>query len=331
MSRPQPSYSPVALGGILVALSVVFAAMSQFLPLFFSLIAPLPLVVAVLLVSVRFAVLVSIAASILVGVLLGGPLAAAGFVCQSALMGIVCGALVKRKYHYSRIFIFVTLTQAAGMGLYLLVQLAFMGFDVAAFSQSFLSMEDEMVRNAQNLGVFDTIAQTSGISALEAEQSFKHTIALFLQMMPSIYLVLFGIMTALHLWIVHWFCKRMNIVPNIERPDMKSIIMPAWVLIPFLGAWIILLANRYIDIHLLWIVAVNVMVIGAACMVVDGFSYTIAKLKFSEATPLMKLMYIMLLFLIGGYIIVVMAIFGVFDCISDFRQLRTTTKGAKSL
>ena len=100
---------------------------------------------------------------------------------------------------------------------------------------------------------------------------------------------------------------------------------------PVLGARITLLANRYIDIHLLWIVAVNVMVIGAACMVVEGFSYTIAKLRFSEATPLMKLLYIMLAFFMGIYLFVVLAVFGVFDCISDFRHLRTTKKGAKSI
>lgn len=48
MSRPQPTQSPVALGGMLAALAVAFAAMSQFLPLFFGLVAPLPIAVAVL-------------------------------------------------------------------------------------------------------------------------------------------------------------------------------------------------------------------------------------------------------------------------------------------
>ncbi len=331
MSRPQPTQSPVALGGMLAALAVAFAAMSQFLPLFFGLVAPLPIAVAVLLVSVRFAVLVTVVASVLVAILLGGPLAGLGFACQSALMGIVGGALVKQKRHYGSVFLFVTVTQAVGMGLYLLIQLALMGFDFGAFSQTYLTMEKDMIASAESMGVFETVAQTSGITAMEAEQSFKHTTHLLMQMLPSIYMVLFAVMTALHLWLLHWVCKRMNITPNVEHPNMKSIIMPTWVLIPFLGAGIALLANRYIDIPLLWIVAVNVMVIGAACMVVDGFSYTIAKLKFSEASPLMKFLYVMLAFFMGIYLIVVLAIFGVFDCISDFRHLRTTQKGAKSV
>ena len=331
MSRLQPTRSPVALGGMLAAITVAFAAMSQFMPLFFGLIAPLPIAVAVLLVSVRFAILVTVVASILIGILLGGPLAGISFACQSALMGIVGGALIKQRRPYGSVFIFVTLAQAGGMALYLLIQLAVMGFDITAFMQTFFTMEEDMIASAESLGVFNAIAQTSGITALEAEETFRHTTHLFMQMIPGIYTVLFALMTALHLWILRWVCKRMNITPNLQSPDMKSVIMPTWVLVPVLGAWITLLANRYIDIHLLWIVAVNVMVIGAACMVVEGFSYTIAKLRFSEATPLMKLLYIMLAFFMGIYLFVVLAVFGVFDCISDFRHLRTTKKGAKSI
>ncbi len=330
MSHPQPNRSPVALGGMLAALSVVFAFMSQFLPMFFGMVAPLPLAVAVLMVSVRYAVMITVVASLLVGILLG-PLAGVGFACQSAIMGVVVGKLVKDKRTYGTVFIGGTLAQAGGMALFMLVQLALMGFDWGSFFQTFTEMEKEMVASAQSLGVFDTIAQSGGISAVEAEASFKHTTHLLVQMLPSIYMVLFAVMTALHLWLLHWVVKRMNLAPNVDKPQWKTIIMPTWILVPFLGAWIALLANRYIDNHLLWIIAVNVMVIGAACMVVDGFSYTITKLKFSEATPFMKMLYILLALFIGIYLIVIFAIFGVFDCISDFRHLRTTQKGAKSV
>lgn len=327
MSRPQSNRSPVALGGMLAALSVAFAAVSQFMPMFFGIVAPLPLAVAVLLVSLRFAVLITVVASLLVGLLLG-PLAGVGFACQSALMGMVSGALVKKKRSYGSVFIFVTVAQAVGMACLLLVQFALMGFDWAAFSQSFLGSEEAIVATAQNSGVFDAMAQSSGISAAAAEATFRRTTHVLVQMTPSIYLLLFAGMTAVYLMLLHWLCGRMGIEPNVQAAHLKTIIMPAWMLVPFLGAWVIVLANRYLDIHLLWIIAVNVMVIGAACMAVDGFSYTIAKLKFSEASTMMKMLYIFLAFFMGMYLLVFFALVGVFDCISDYRHLRTIQKGA---
>ena len=58
-------------------------------------------------------------------------------------------------------------------------------------------------------------------------------------------------------------------------------------------------------------------------MAMDGFSYCLAKLKFKEKPFMIQLIYLMLAFLMGWYLIVVFVVIGVFDSIADYRQLRS--------
>lgn len=63
-------------------------------------------------------------------------------------------------------------------------------------------------------------------------------------------------------------------------------------------------------------------------MALDGFSYVIARLNFSEKPLITQFLYIALVLLMGGYLIVVCVVLGVFDSIADYRHLRSQ-KGAK--
>ena len=58
-------------------------------------------------------------------------------------------------------------------------------------------------------------------------------------------------------------------------------------------------------------------------MAMDGFSYCLAKLKFTEKPFMVQLLYLMLALLMGWYLIVVFAVIGVFDSIADYRHLRS--------
>ena len=322
MSRPQPNRSPVAIGGMLAAVAVIFALLSQFLPMIFGLFAPLPMVIAVVMLDFKFSVLVSAAASILMAVLLG-PVSGLSFFFQYALVGSLMGAFIKAGKNYSTIFLGATVAQAVGFGLFMLAQFALMGFDASAFSNQFMSIEGEMLKNAEKTGLYATLAASSGITASEAELLFRQTLEMVVKLMPSIYCLIFAATAAVSLWMSDYVLKRMQLGVRVNPPQWRSIIMPTWVTAIFIASWIMLLVNnRILDNPLLWIVAVNVMVVGVACMEVDGLSYCLAKLKLSEKSFMWQMFYVMLVLFMGVYIIFVLAFLGVFDAIMDFRHLR---------
>lgn len=326
MSTPSPNRSPVALGGLLAGLSVAFAMLSQMMPMLFGFVAALPLAMAVILLSPRDGILIAIVTAILEGVLLG-PLVGIAFFCQYSLMGLVSGWLVKKGKSYASNFVATTLSQIVGMALLLFSQFALMGFKVTEFVNTHLQIEDELLANAESMGLYDSMAQTGSMSAGQAEILFQQVIHTLVQLMPSIYVVLFAALTGIHLYFLHWLCLRMGTTVNVPAPRLKKIIMPAWTLVPFLLAWVVLLLHNHFTSPLLWMLAVNVMVVGAAGMAVDGFSYIVVRIKFSEASFLWKMLYIMLAIFMSWYLIIFFALVGTFDCISDFRHLREQEKG----
>lgn len=64
-------------------------------------------------------------------------------------------------------------------------------------------------------------------------------------------------------------------------------------------------------------------------MVLDGLSYILDRLKFSEKPPVTQCLFILLALLMGWYLIAACAIIGVFDSIADYRHLRSQ-KGEES-
>lgn len=328
MTNQQPKRSPVALLGMLTAVAVVLAFLAQIVPILFGFAAPLPMIVAVIMFGFKQSMLVAAASSILVAVLLG-PISGVSFFCQYALVGSLCGAFVKAKKSYGTTFLATTLAQALGMGLLALVQLALMGFDVAAFAQTYLSFESEMLKNAQETGLYATMAAGSGMSAAEAKLIFKQSLTMVMQVMPSLFALFFAATSAIVLWLSDKLCVGMRLDVRPQAPKWHDIIMPYWVTAIFIASWVaLLLNNRFLDNQLLWIVAVNVMVIGVACMALDGLSYVLAKLKLSEKSMLWQLFYLMFALFMGVYLIFVLAFFGIFDAIMDFRHLRDKGKGA---
>ena len=326
MSTPSPNRSPVALGGLLAGLSVAFAMMSQAMPLIFGFLAALPLAMAVILLSPRDGILIAAVTAILEGVLLG-PMIAVAFFCQYSLMGLVSGWLVKKGKSYASNFVATTLSQIVGVAVLLFTQFAVMGFNVTEFVNTHLHIEDEMLANAESMGLYDSMAQAGGTSVGQAELMFQQIIHTLVQILPSIYVVLFAVLTGIHLYFLHWLCNRMRTSVNVPAPKLKKIIMPIWTLVPFLLSWIVLLLHNHFTSPALWRIAVNVMIVAAAGMAVDGFSYIVVRIKFSEASFMWKMLYIMLAIFLSWYLIIFFALVGTFDCISDFRHLREPKKG----
>ena len=321
MSHHQPQRSPVALGGILAALAAVCGFLSQLLPFFFSLLAPLPLALAALWLPRSMALACGVVAALLLG-LFSGPLAGVSFLLRTVLLGWVIGFLVKGRRHYAVLFTAATLAQVSGTLLYLLLTLAISGTGATFLAQFSGDLTDNMLAAAEDMNPYETLA-TNGMSAAEAEQLFRHAVQLTVQLSPAIYVLMFAVVSGAVLLLLHLLCQRLRLDAQVTSPSWQSILMPPAVLVPFLAAWILLLVERHFDNQVLWIVAANVMVIGAAAMAMDGFSYCLAKLKFTEKPFMVQLLYLMLALLMGWYLIVVFAVIGVFDSIADYRHLRS--------
>ena len=307
MSQHQPQRSPVAIGGLMAALAAVCGFMSQLLPFFFGFLAPLPLALAAIWLSRPMALACGVCSALLVGIFMG-PLAGVSFFLRSVFLGLVIGSLVKGKRRYGVLFVALTML-ISGTG--------------ATFLQQFAGgLEEEMLSAADEMDLFNAMA-TSGLSAAEAEQTFARVVHFTVQLTPAIYVLMYAALSAVVLLLLHALCLRLRTEVQVNPPRWQEILMPPAVLVPFLVAWILLLVERHLDNQVLWIVCANVMVIGAACMAMDGFSYCLAKLKFTEKPFMIQLIYLMLAFLMGWYLIVVFVVIGVFDSIADYRQLRS--------
>lgn len=321
MSQHQPQRSPVAIGGLMAALAAVCGFMSQLLPFFFGFLAPLPLALAAIWLSRPMALACGVCSALLVGIFMG-PLAGVSFFLRSVFLGLVIGSLVKGKRRYGVPFAAATLAQALGTVLYLALTMLISGTGATFFQQFAGGLEEEMLSAADEMDLFNTMA-TSGLSAAEAEQTFTRVVHLTVQLTPAIYVLMYAALSAVVLLLLHALCLRLRAEVQVNPPRWQEILMPPAVLVPFLVAWILLLVERHLDNPVLWIVCANVMVIGAACMAMDGFSYCLAKLKFTEKPFMIQLIYLMLAFLMGWYLIVVFVVIGVFDSIADYRQLRS--------
>ncbi|MDO4281432.1 MAG: DUF2232 domain-containing protein [Peptococcaceae bacterium] len=322
MNAPNNRFNP-AQTLIFVALSVIFAISSQAMPLF-GLVAPLPSAMAALSLSLGNAVAVGVITAILEAIAYT-PLAGVQYFCQFALVGIVVGWMVTQHKRYGQIFGGAMLAQIGGMVVNMASQLAFSGFNVAAFLATYTNLENTLMDNAKEMNVFTAMA-TQGISASEAEASFRQTLHTFIQVIPAVYFVLFGIMAGILIFLVRWVCRSTRKPYVVPSPSWESIIVPVWVIVPFILAWVLILANRFINNEVLWICALNVMVIGAACMAVDGFSYIIARLKLRQRSQIWQLAFLLLAFLMSWYLIIFFALVGIFDAIVDYRHLRHQEK-----
>lgn len=237
-------------------------------------------------------------------------------------LGLVIGSLVKGKRRYGVLFAAATLAQALGTVLYLALTMLISGTGATFLQQFAGGLEEEMLSAADEMDLFNAMA-TSGLSAAEAEQTFARVVHFTVQLTPAIYVLMYAALSAVVLLLLHALCLRLRTEVQVNPPRWQEILMPPAVLVPFLVAWILLLVERHLDNQVLWIVCANVMVIGAACMAMDGFSYCLAKLKFTEKPFMIQLIYLMLAFLMGWYLIVVFVVIGVFDSIADYRQLRS--------
>lgn len=320
--RIDPGRAPVAIGGMLAALGAAFGLLAQVLPIVFSFLAPLPLALAALLLPSSFAVLSGVASALVVGIFLG-PMTGVGFFLRTVLLGLACGFLVRAGKRFGVVFVGATLAQIVGSLLYLLVQLALMGFNWQSFLRTFTGMEDELLKSAEQMDLYNTLATSSGMDAAQAKAAFTSTVHTMVQMTPAMYVLLYAALTGIVLLLLQALCLRLHTVKQVAAPHWRSILMPPAVVVLFIIAWMALLAERHFDNQVLWIVAANVMVIGAACMAVGGLSYCLDKLKITEKPFMTQLLVLLLVLFMGVYLIVVLAVIGVFDSICDYRHLRS--------
>lgn len=322
MNDLGPQRSPVALGGMLAALAVVLGMAGRFLPLVGDIFAPLPLALAGLLLPAGWAALCGVAATLVLGTFLG-LVSGAAFFLQTVCHALLCGILVRRGWRFGALFAAVTAAKVGGGAFNLGLQLLLTGNGPGMLWQSVTALEEEMLTAADTTGVYAQLAAAGSMTAAEVQTLFAQTVHIIVQLSPAIYTLIDTFWAALMLWLFASLCRRIGTPVQVAVPQWRTLIMPPAVLVPFLAAWILLLVERHFDDQVLWIVAANVMVIGAACMVVDGFSYTLARLRFSERPLMWQFIYVLIAVMLGWYLIVVFAVIGVFDCIADYRGLRT--------
>lgn len=322
MNSLRPQGSPVAFGGMMAALAVVLGLVGQLLPLFGALLAPLPLALCALVLPLGQAAVSGVAAAFVVG-MLTGLVNGVQFAFSTVLFSVVLGVLVRARKGYGTCFAGAALAKVTGAGLAFGAQILLAGVDLQTVWRAFSSLEEDMLQTAEQAGLYESLAASGTMTAAEVQDLFVRTVHVVLELSPAIYVLRDAALVGAVMLVLHAFCSRLPLFVQVPVPQWRRMIMPpAWTA-GFILAWMCLLAAHHFENTGLWICAANVMVIGAAGMVVDGFSYTLARLRFSERPLMWQFIYVLIAVMLGWYLIILFAFLGVFDSIADYRQLRT--------
>lgn len=324
MSKQFDHQSPVAFGGMMVALSILLAAGTKIFPVLIGAFAAIPLALAAFRLSLRNSIITGVAACILIGIFFG-PLFGAAFLFEYAILGVFTGYAIQRNWTFSRIFLIAWGLQCIGMLAFLGIQIVIAGFQIDSVLQPFMNMEDDMMRTAKDMGLFERL-QTTAISADTIEKMFAQSVQFFMRVLPAVYVCLMAVGVALHLLFFQVLCVRLHIPVEVKMPPYDQTIMPVQILVPFVFCWLALLLHQYIDDDILWIVALNGMVICVGCMCVGGLSLILNNIHWRKLAAPFRMLYFIVFFFMGQYFLIVATVVGVFDTILDFRHLRMQAK-----
>lgn len=324
MSQRFEERPPVAFGGMMVALSVLLAAGTKIFPILIGFFAAIPLALAGLHLSTRDSLVSAAAATLLVG-LFFGPFFGLAFLFQYAILGVFTGLAVKKQWTFRHLFLVAWVIQCIGMLVFLGIQFAIAGFDLTATLKPYLNMENEMIAIAKEMHLFERM-QTTKMDAYTIETLFRQSMQFFMKILPAAYAGLTAVMVAVHLFLFRVVCKRLRLGNGLATPAYDQVIMPVTLLIPLIGCWIILLAKEIFPSEILWLVALNGMVICIGGMGIGGLSLILHNIRWRALAMPFKMVYALIFFLMGQYLLVVAAFIGIFDTILDFRHLRTQTK-----
>ncbi len=253
-----------------------------------------------------------------------GPLSAVAAGLQYILLGWVMGyMLFKRKSAVKTIHASVITAGFAALAL-LFINLALMGFspeNIAAYLDEY---QKEMLAMYESTGMTAMLTQ-QGMTGTQATSFLVQIINMAVRIMPAMMIISHGAMAIVTYFITTFVFKRLKIrIPRAH--GFQNWILPGSFVWGLIAVWALWLAGDYISISWMNLVILNLLLVFASLLFLDGLALSIHLFKFREMSMGMKLFTVFfVMFFFTGFI-VGLILTGLADLLFDFRKLRVDNK-----
>ncbi len=307
---------PMAEGGILTAVAILFAFMSAYLPLigaFVNLIWPLPIILLGVRHGYKWALLTTAAVGVLIALLMH-PMHAVSIVVGFGLIGIVLGHAIRAQYGPMK-----TLLAGGAASLLSKAALFAIAFLVTGISPFFEQTDIAAKALTQSVELY----QMMGMQGEQLEQ-MKASMAQITDMvriiLPAGLLMAALLDTYINYLVARLVLRKLgHVMP--EFPPFSRWRLPGVFAYCFVLALVMLYWGQSRDLQLLKNIAMNLQVISSAFLFVQGLSLSFFLLQRFKVSRFLRGLLIFFI-VTNGFLTQVLILAGAFDMVLDYRKIR---------
>lgn len=308
---------PMVEGGVLAAVSIIFALISVYVPVlgtFVNLIWPVPIILLGVRHGYKWSILSTVVAGMIISILMH-PMQAVGVVVGFGLIGIVLGHAFRSGFSPLKAMVWGSIASLISKGAVIIIVTAVMGFNpVHTQTEAMSGAIGQVVEIYRSFGMNE-------VDLAKLAESLKAMIGMIKIILPAA----FGIASVFDTYINFLVAKAVlkKLGHTIEPfPPFKSWNLPQYIL----GVYgLSLLAVTWLHNQpetMLYKAAVNLQVLAVVALLVQGLALFY---YFTDKYNLSKIVKSIILFLIftNGLFSQALIFAGVFDLVFDYRKLRS--------
>ncbi len=310
-------------GGILAAMSIVFALMSVYVPvlgMFVNLVWPVPIVLLGVRHGFRWSFLCLAVSGVVMAILIS-PLQALSVVLGFGLIALTLGHCFHKRYSPFKVMLWGSVASLISKGLVLGASFLLMGVNPLALQMEGMTKGVESVMELyRGFGLKD-----ADLAVLE--QTMRTTLDLMKLILPAGFAVASVIDTYINFWIAKAVLKKLNYITP-PFPPLRQWSIPYYFIWLYGGSLLVVALYHADQTAWPYLVGVNLQVLANVALMVQGIAL-LAHLSYEKNWP--KWIRPVLIFMIftNGLFTQLIVLAGAFDLVMDYRKLRRTALAEK--
>ena len=253
-----------------------------------------------------------------------GPLSAIAGGLQYILLGWVMGyMLYHRKSAFKTIHVSVITAAFAALAM-LLINLGLMGFSPETIAAYLDTYKTEMLDMYETTGMTDMLTQ-QGMSSVQVTAYLTEIMNMAIRLMPAMMIISQSAMAIFTYFLTTYILKRLKIrIPRMQ--GFQNWILPSSFVWGLIAVWALWLASDFISISWINILVLNLLIILAALLLLDGVALAMHLFHVKEMSMGMKILMVVSVCLFFTGFIIAFILSGLADLLFDFRKLRVDNK-----
>ena len=315
----------LAEGAIMAAISaiLIFAGSMPLVGVFLLIFSGIPITIATVRNGVFTGVLSTVLTTILVSIILG-PLSAVINALEYLSIGLVMGYMLYHKKKGSKtlqtVIIAAIITSIISFG----ITVGVMGISADSLTEAIDQYQTEMMDMYQESGMFSNML-SDGVSEIQLTEMLQQSIQFMVQFLPAILIISRCVMAVAIYYLSIFILKRLRIkVPRIK--GFQKWTLPSWTIWGLIVTWALWLGKDYIPMKWLNILILNMMLLFAALLFINGLAVTFYWFKVKQMSTFMKVIGVLfIIFFFSGFLVACSCV-GLADLLFDFRKLRSDNR-----